>query len=233
MLGVVERNCCRELEQQSDSRRCHLSFFRGLRATSAASASSRKVPLHRWRAYPRRGRGRPVINSAGGIRGSRETGARSRPPPGRIRRRARCRRHVPATGAFLRPDRAVGPDGSRPVPEPREAPRASADRAWSSARDQPEFRAQTNGSRVGTVAGGPVQAAIQETSKPLRLSPVDSFAGIYTAIHGLALFGARRGESAKGPAGDLVSHSLCPHMLGRRKRAEVKRRVLLDAVATR
>jgi len=45
---------------------------------------------------------RPVINSAGAIRGSRERGARSTPPPGRIRRRTRCRRRVPATGAPFR-----------------------------------------------------------------------------------------------------------------------------------
>ena len=36
-----------------------------------------------------------------------------------------------------------------------------------------------------------------------------------------------------GPAGDLVSLSRCPHLLSRRERAEVKRRVLLDAVAAR
>ena len=37
--------------------------------------------------------------SAAAIRGSRERGARSTPLPGRIRRRTRCRRRVPATGA--------------------------------------------------------------------------------------------------------------------------------------
>jgi hypothetical protein len=45
---------------------------------------------------------RPVINSAGAIRGSRERDARSTPPPGRIHRRTRCRRRVPATGAPFR-----------------------------------------------------------------------------------------------------------------------------------
>ncbi|MBV8740125.1 MAG: hypothetical protein JO007_23290 [Alphaproteobacteria bacterium] len=39
---------------------------------------------------------------------------------------------------------------------------------------------------------GQFEAAIAETGKPLRMSPMDSFAGIYTAIHGLALLGARR-----------------------------------------
>ena len=45
---------------------------------------------------------RAAINSAGAIRGSRERGARSTPTPGRIRRRTRCRRRVPATGAPFR-----------------------------------------------------------------------------------------------------------------------------------
>ncbi len=34
--------------------------------------------------------------------------------------------------------------------------------------------------------------AIAETAKALRMSPMDSFAGLYTAIHGLALLAARR-----------------------------------------
>ena len=45
---------------------------------------------------------RPLINLAGGIRGSRERGARSTPPRGRIHRRRRCRRRVRATGAPFR-----------------------------------------------------------------------------------------------------------------------------------
>ena len=39
---------------------------------------------------------------------------------------------------------------------------------------------------------GRYDEAIAETGKAVRLSPADSFAGIYTAIHGLALLGARR-----------------------------------------
>jgi adenylate cyclase len=39
---------------------------------------------------------------------------------------------------------------------------------------------------------GHFDAAIAETGKAIRMSPTDSFAGIYTAIHGLALLGARR-----------------------------------------
>jgi adenylate cyclase len=38
--------------------------------------------------------------------------------------------------------------------------------------------------------------AIAETGRALRMSPVDSFAGFYTAIHGLALLGARRSIEA-------------------------------------
>ena len=43
---------------------------------------------------------------------------------------------------------------------------------------------------------GRIDAAIEETGKALRMSPIDSFAGFYTAIHGLALLGARRFEEA-------------------------------------
>ncbi|MGH7005004.1 MAG: tetratricopeptide repeat protein, partial [Alphaproteobacteria bacterium] len=39
---------------------------------------------------------------------------------------------------------------------------------------------------------GRFEEAIFETGQALSLSPVDSFAGFYTAIHGLALLGARR-----------------------------------------
>ena len=42
------------------------------------------------------------INSAGANRGSRERGARSTPPCGRIRRRTRCRRHGLAIGGPFR-----------------------------------------------------------------------------------------------------------------------------------
>ena len=45
---------------------------------------------------------RPLINLVGAIWGSRERGARSTPPRGRIHRRTRCRRRVPATGAPFR-----------------------------------------------------------------------------------------------------------------------------------
>ena len=47
-------------------------------------------------------RDRPLINLVGAIRGSRERGVRSTPPRGRIHRRTRCRRRVPATGAPFR-----------------------------------------------------------------------------------------------------------------------------------
>jgi len=39
---------------------------------------------------------------------------------------------------------------------------------------------------------GHFEEAIAETGNALRMSPMDSFAGIYTTIHGLALLGARR-----------------------------------------
>ena len=39
---------------------------------------------------------------------------------------------------------------------------------------------------------GRIDDAIAETAKALRMSPMDSFAGLYTAIHGLALLAARR-----------------------------------------
>lgn len=44
-------------------------------------------------------------------------------------------------------------------------------------------------------AGG-FDDAIAETGRALRMSPLDSFSGFYTAIHGLALLGARRFDEA-------------------------------------
>jgi adenylate cyclase len=43
---------------------------------------------------------------------------------------------------------------------------------------------------------GQFDAAIAETGRALRISPLDSFSGFYTVIHGLALLGARRFEAA-------------------------------------
>jgi TolB-like protein len=48
----------------------------------------------------------------------------------------------------------------------------------------------------GLLRAGQFEAAILETGKPLRMSPMDSFTGLYTAIHGLALLGARRFSDA-------------------------------------
>ena len=48
----------------------------------------------------------------------------------------------------------------------------------------------------GLLRAGQFETAIAETSKPLRMSPMDSFTGIYTAIHGLALLGARHFSEA-------------------------------------
>jgi adenylate cyclase len=43
---------------------------------------------------------------------------------------------------------------------------------------------------------GRFEEAIAETGQALSLSPLDSFSGLYTTIHGLALLGARRFEEA-------------------------------------
>jgi adenylate cyclase len=43
---------------------------------------------------------------------------------------------------------------------------------------------------------GHFEEAISETGRALRMSPLDSFSGFYTVIHGLALLGARRFEEA-------------------------------------
>jgi adenylate cyclase len=43
---------------------------------------------------------------------------------------------------------------------------------------------------------GQFEEAISETGRALRMSPLDSFSGLYTAIHGLALLGAQRFDKA-------------------------------------
>jgi adenylate cyclase len=43
---------------------------------------------------------------------------------------------------------------------------------------------------------GHFDEAIAESGRPLRMSPLDSFSGFYTSIHGLALLGARRFDEA-------------------------------------
>lgn len=48
----------------------------------------------------------------------------------------------------------------------------------------------------GLLRAGQFDDAVEETGKAIRMSPLDSFAGIYTAIHGLALLGSRRFEEA-------------------------------------
>jgi adenylate cyclase len=48
----------------------------------------------------------------------------------------------------------------------------------------------------GLLRAGQFEVAIAETGKPLQMSPMDSFAGIYTAIHGLALLAGRRFSDA-------------------------------------
>jgi TolB-like protein len=48
----------------------------------------------------------------------------------------------------------------------------------------------------GLLRAGRMEEAIAQTGLALRMSPMDSFAGIYTAIHGLALLGDRRFDEA-------------------------------------
>jgi adenylate cyclase len=48
----------------------------------------------------------------------------------------------------------------------------------------------------GLLRAGAFDAAIAETGRALRMSPLDTFSGFYSAIHGLALLGARRFEEA-------------------------------------
>ena len=43
---------------------------------------------------------------------------------------------------------------------------------------------------------GEFDEAVTETARALRMSPVDSFSGFYTSIHGLALLSAHRFEEA-------------------------------------
>lgn len=46
------------------------------------------------------------------------------------------------------------------------------------------------------VRAGKLDAAIAETATALRMSPLDTFAGLYTTMHGLALLAARRFDEA-------------------------------------
>jgi adenylate cyclase len=48
----------------------------------------------------------------------------------------------------------------------------------------------------GLLRAGHYEEAIAETGRALRMSPTDSFAGIYLSTHGLALLAARRFEEA-------------------------------------
>lgn len=48
----------------------------------------------------------------------------------------------------------------------------------------------------GLLRAGSFDDAVEETGRALRMSPVNSFAGFYTSIHGLALLGGRRFEEA-------------------------------------
>jgi adenylate cyclase len=90
-----------------------------------------------------------------------------------------------------RPGGALGADDPRALPQHRPAARARARGAARGARPQPEFRARP-AYGWALLRTGRFEEAIAETGKALRMSPMDSVAGIYTAIHGLSLLGARR-----------------------------------------
>lgn len=76
----------------------------------------------------------------------------------------------------------------------------------------------------GLLRAGRFEEAIEQTGRALRMSPADSFSGIYTSIHGLALLGARRFEEALpflrasvAAFGDYAGHyntliSCCGHL---------------------
>ena len=45
---------------------------------------------------------------------------------------------------------------------------------------------------LALVRAGQFEEAVSETEHALRMSPLDTFAGLYTVFHGLALLAARR-----------------------------------------
>ena len=74
--------------------------------------------------------------------------------------------------------------------------RAGAGRAADRAQSQSELRARPHGLGWALLRAGRFDEAIVETGRALRMSPLDSFSGFYTATHGLALLAARRFEEA-------------------------------------
>ena len=76
------------------------------------------------------------------------------------------------------------------------ARRAATTGRWASSEAalnlNPSFALGRMGYGWALLRAGRFDEAIAETGKALRMSPMDSFAGLYTTIHGLALLGARR-----------------------------------------
>ncbi|MBM9593008.1 tetratricopeptide repeat protein [Roseitranquillus sediminis] len=60
----------------------------------------------------------------------------------------------------------------------------------------PSFALGHTGLGLTLLRAGHFDEAIEETARALLLSPLDTFSGLYTSTHGLALLGARRFEEA-------------------------------------
>ena len=90
----------------------------------------------------------------------------------------------------------------------RRPARAGAGRARDRAAAQSEFRPRAAWrSAWALLRAGLFDEAIAETGTALRMSPLDSFSGFYTAIHGLALLGGaalRRGAAVPARFGGGV-----------------------------
>ena len=67
---------------------------------------------------------------------------------------------------------------------------------WTGLKFNPSFALGRMAYGWALLRAGRFDEAIAETGKAIQMSPMDTFAGQYTAIHGLALFGARRFSDA-------------------------------------
>jgi|RhiMethySRZTD1v2_1073278.scaffolds.fasta_scaffold02318_19 adenylate cyclase len=70
------------------------------------------------------------------------------------------------------------------------------DELMTALRLNPSFALGSMAFAWALLRAGHFDDAIAESERALRMSPLDSFSGFYTAIHGLALLGARRFEEA-------------------------------------
>ena len=115
-----------------------------------------------------------------------------------------CRyaRRIPAGGAarggrsLARRGGPMGKNNLRPVPQHRGAAWRALVELQSALNLNPSFALGRTAYGWALLRAGRFDEAIAETGKAVRSSPMDSFAGIYTAIHGLALLGARRFDEA-------------------------------------